>query len=118
MATQSPASYPRGNGCRHAPPAVRGLRLVHSLAAAEVTVINGEAGLRFSKVFREDYLRVSRPQRYDGRGDAQVLDKFIAGLRIYLHIYTESEEHRMLLAWCFLEGEARQLWRSPCDGHE
>ena len=36
-------------------------------------------------------MRLSRPQRYDGRGDAQVLDDFVAGLRTYLHFYTESE---------------------------
>ena len=43
-------------------------------------------------------MRLSRPQRYDGRRDAQVLDEFIADLH---------EEQRVLLASCFLEGEAR-----------
>ena len=38
-------------------------------AMAEVTAINGE---------RDARLRLSRPQRYDGRGDAQVLDEFVA----------------------------------------
>ena len=40
-------------------------------ATAEVTVINGEADARFPKVFREECMRLSRPQRYDCRGDAQ-----------------------------------------------
>ena len=52
-------------------------------ATAEVTVINGEGDARFPKGFREEYMRLSRPQRYDGRGDAQVLDEFVAGLRTY-----------------------------------
>ena len=68
----------------------------HTLA--EVTVINGEGDARVPKVFREEYVRLGRPQRYDGRGDAQVLDEFVAGLRTYLHFYTESEEQRVLLA--------------------
>ena len=67
-------------------------------AMAEVTVINGKGEARFPKVFREECVRRSRPQRYDARGDAQVLDEFVAGLRTYLHFYTESEEHRVLLA--------------------
>ena len=57
-------------------------------------------------------------QRYDGRGDAQVLDEFVAGLRTYPHFYTESEEHIVLLVSCFLEGEARQWWLYLCNGHE
>ena len=77
-------------------------------ATVEVTVINGEADARFPKVLREECMRLSRPQRYDGRGDAQALDEFVAGLRTYLHFCTESEEQRVLLASCFLEGEARQ----------
>ena len=77
---------------------------------AEVIVINGEADARFSKVFRKECMRLGRPQRYDGRGDAQVLDEFVVGLRTYLHFYTESEEQRVLLASCFLEAEARQWW--------
>ena len=40
------------------------------------------------KVLRKECMRLSRPQRYDGRGDAQVLDEFVAGLRTYLHFYT------------------------------
>ena len=87
-------------------------------AMAEVTVINGERDARFPKVFREECMRLSRPQRYDGRGDAQVLDEFAAGLRTYLHFYTEGEEQRVLLASCFLEGEARQWWLYLCNGHE
>ena len=87
-------------------------------AMAEVTVINGEADARFPKVFREDCMRLSRPQRCDGREDAQVLDEFVAGLRTYLHFYTESEEQRVHLASCFLEGEARQWWLYLCNGHE
>ena len=79
-------------------------------ATAELTVINGEEDARFPKVFREQYVLLSRPQRYDGRGDVQVLDEFVAGLRPFLHFYTESEEQRVLLASCFLEGEARQWW--------
>ena len=63
-------------------------------------------------------MRLGRPQRYDGRGDAQVLDEFVANLRTYLHLYTESEEQRVLLASCFLEGEARQWWPYLCNGHE
>ena len=35
-----------------------------------------------------------------------------------LHVYPESEEQRVLLASCFLEGEARQWWLSLCNGHE
>ena len=85
---------------------------------AEVTVINGEADASFPKVFREQCMRLSRPQRYDGRGDAQVLDEFVAGLRVYLHFYTESEEQRVHLALCFLEGEARQWWLYLCNGLE
>ena len=65
-------------------------RAVH--ATAEVTVINGEEHARFPKVFREEYMRLIRPQRYDSREDAQVLDEFSAGLRTYLHFYTEREE--------------------------
>ena len=61
---------------------------------------------------------LSRPPRYDGRIDAQVLDEFVAGLRTYLHFYTESEEQRVHLASCFLEGEARQWWLYLCNGHE
>ena len=52
------------------------------------------------------------------RGDAQVLDEFVAGLWTYLHFYSESEEQRVLLASCFLEGEARQWWLYLCNGHE
>ena len=87
-------------------------------AMAEVTKINDERDARFPKVFREEYMRLSRPQRYDGRGDAQVLDEFVAGLRTYLHFYTESEEQRVLLASCFLEGEALQWWLYLCNAHE
>ena len=72
-------------------------------ATAEGTIINGEADALFPKVFREECIRLSRPQRYEGRGDAQVLDEFVAGLRTYLHFYTESEEQRGLLASYFLE---------------
>ena len=50
-------------------------------ATAKVTVINGEGDARFPKVFREECMRLRRPQRYDGRGEAQVLDEFVAGLR-------------------------------------
>ena len=85
---------------------------------AEVTVINGEADARFPKVFREEYMRLSRPQGYDGRGYAQVLDEVVAGLRTYLHFYTESEEQRVLLASCFPEGEERQWRLYLCNGHE
>ena len=87
-------------------------------ATAGVTVINGEADTRFPKVFREEYMRLSHPQRYDGRGDAQVLDEFVAGLLTYLHFYTESEEQRVLLTSCLLEAEARQWWHYLCNGHE
>ena len=83
----------------HPPPDRRTAGEAHH-AAAEVTVINGETDARFPKVFREECMRLSRPQRYDGRGDAQVLDEFVAGLRIYLHFYTESEEQRVLLVSC------------------
>ena len=81
-------------------------------------MINGEGDARFPKVYREKCMRLSRPQRYDGRGDAQVLDEFVAGLRTYLYFYTESEEQRVLLASCFIEGEARQWWLYLCNGHE
>ena len=87
-------------------------------AAAEVTVISGEANARFPKVFREECMRLRRPQRYDGSGYAQVLDEFVSGLRTYLHFDTESEEQRVLLASCFLEGEARQWWLYLFSGHE
>ena len=87
-------------------------------ATAVVTVINGEGDARFPKVVREECMRLSRPQRYDGRGDAQVRDEFVAGLRAYLHFYTEREEQRVLLASCFLEGEVRQWWLYLCSGHE
>ena len=60
-------------------------------AVAEVTALNGEGDARFPKVVREECMRLSRPPRYDGRGDAQVLDESVAGLRTYLHFYTESE---------------------------
>ena len=84
----------------------------------EVTAINGEADARFPKVFPEACMRLSRPQRYDGTGDAQILDELVAGLRTFLRFYTESEEQRVLLASCFLEGEARQRWLYLCNGHE
>ena len=100
------------------PPAGRQTAGRAAFATAEVTVINGEAEARFLKVFREECMRLSSPQRYDGRGDAQVLDEFDAGLRTYLHFYTQSEEQRVLLALCFLEGEARQWWLYLCNGHE
>ena len=87
-------------------------------ATAEVTVVDGEADAGFPKLFREECMRLSRPQRYDGRGDAQGLDELIAGLLTYLHFYTESEEQIVLLASCFLEGEARQWWLYLCNGHE
>ena len=57
-------------------------------------------------------------RRYDRRGEAQVLDDFVAGLRAHLHFYSESEEQRVLLASCFLEAEARQWWLYLCNGHE
>ena len=63
-------------------------------------------------------MRLSHPQRYDGRGNAQVLDEFVAGLKTYLHFYTESEEQSVLLVSCFLEGEAWQWWLYLCNGHE
>ena len=50
-------------------------------ATAEVPVVNGEGDALFAKVFREECMHLSRPQRYDGREDAQVLDEFVAGLR-------------------------------------
>ena len=87
-------------------------------AMAEVTVINGKGDARFPEVFREACMRLSRLPRYDGRGDAQVLDEFVAGLRTHLHFDTESEEQRELLASCFVEGEARQWWLYLCNGHE
>ena len=87
-------------------------------ATTKVNVIKGEADARFPKVFRKECMRLSCSQRYDGRGDAQVLDEFVAGLRTYLHFYTESEEQRVLLASCLLEGEARQWWFYLCNGHE
>ena len=89
-----------------------------ALAMAEVTVINDEGDARFPKVLREACFRLSRPQRYGGRGDAQVLDEFVAGLRTYLYFYTESEEQRVLLASCVLEGEAQQWWLYLCNGHK
>lgn len=91
---------------------------VAALAAAEVQDFNREADSRFPKLFREECMRLSRPPRYDGRGDARVLDEFVAGLRTYLHFYTDSEEQRVLLASCFLEGEARQWWLYLCNGQE
>ena len=72
-----------------------------SLAMAEVTAINGEGDARFPKVVREECMRLSRPPKYDGRGDAQVLDEFVAGLRAYLHFYTESEEQRVFWPHAF-----------------
>ena len=65
-------------------------------AMTEVTVINDEGDASFPKVFREECMLLSRPPRYDGRGDAQLLDEFVAGLRTYLHFYTETEEQRVL----------------------
>ena len=85
-------------------------------ATTEVTVINGEEDARFPMVFREERMCLNRPQRYDGRGDAQVLDEFVAGLRAYLHFYTETEEQRVHLASCFLEGEARQRGTNDREG--
>ena len=81
-------------------------------------MINGEGDARFPKVFREACMRLSRPPRYDGRGDAQLLDEFVAGLRTYLHFYTGSDDHRVLLAACLIDGEARQWWLYLCNGHE
>ena len=63
-------------------------------------------------------MRPSRPQRYDGREDAQALDEFITGLWTYLRFDTEIEEQRVLLASRFLEGKARQWWFYLCNGHE
>ena len=57
---------------------------------AEVTVLNGEGDARFPKVFREECMSLSRPQRYDGRGDAQVLNEFVAGLRTNVNGLTPS----------------------------
>ena len=88
-----------------------------ALATAEATVINGEANSRFPKVFREECMHLNRPQSYDGRGDAQVLDEFVGGLRTYLRFYTESEQQRVPLASCFLEDEARQWGPYLCNGH-
>ena len=87
-----------------------------ALATAYVAVINRGADLRFPQIFREAGMQLSRPQVCGGRGDAQVLDKSVAGLRTYLHFYTQSEEQRMLLASCFLEDEARQWWLYLCNG--
>ena len=67
-------------------------------ATAEVTAINGKGGACFPKIVREECMPLSRPQRYGGRGVVQVLDEFVAGLRTYLHFYTEREEQRVLLA--------------------
>ena len=63
-------------------------------------------------------MHLSHPQKYDGRGDAQLLDEFVAGLRTYLHFYTESEEQRVLLVSCFLEDEARKWCLYLCNCHE
>ena len=64
-------------------------------ATAEVNAINGEGDARFPKVIREECMRLSRPPRYDGRGDAQVLDEFVASLRMPLfgdcHIFKIHE---------------------------
>ena len=87
-------------------------------AKAEVTAVKDKADACFPKVFREECTRLGRPQRYDGREDAQVLDEFAAGLRPFLHFYTESEEQGVPLASCVLEGEARQWWLYLCNGHE
>ena len=80
-----------------------------ALATAEVTVIKGEANSRFSKVSEEDRLRLSRPQRYDGGGDAQILDEFFASPRTYPHVYTENEEQTTLSASCVLEGKTSRI---------
>ena len=61
-------------------------------------------------------MRLSRPQRSEKRGEAQVLDELVAGLRTYLRFNTVSEEQRMPLASCFLESEAQQWWLYLCDG--
>ena len=55
----------------------------HTTAGAAAT--NEKADAHFPRVFREECMRLSHPQRYDGRGHAQVLDEFVAGLRTYLH---------------------------------
>ena len=88
-----------------------------ALATAEMTVINGEANSRFPELCRDKCMRPKLPQRRDSRGEAQVLDEFVVGLRIYLHFYIESEEQRVLLVPCFI-GEARQWWLYFCNGQE
>ena len=72
-------------------------------------MIKGEADLRFPRGVPKERMRLSRPQRYAGRGDAQVLDVFVAG---------KCEEQRVRLASCVLEGQARQWWLYLCNGHE
>ena len=63
-------------------------------------------------------MRRRRPQRYDGRGGAQALEEFITNLHTHLLFDTESQEQRVLLASCFLKGEARQWWLYFCNRHE
>ena len=79
-------------------------------------MINREGDARFAKVFREECLRLSRPQGYDGR-DAQVLDEFAAGVGTYLDFCTESKQ-RVPMASCFLQGHARQWWLYLFNGYK
>lgn len=89
-----------------------------ALATAEVREVRMETDSRLPRLFREECMRLSRPPRYDGRGDARVLDEFVMGLRTYLHCYGDTEEQRVHLASWLLEGEARDWWVLLCKGQE
>lgn len=61
--------------------------------------------------WRAEYVRLCRPDKYDGRRDQGIIDEFVTSLRDYFASHRGSEEQKILMASRLLEGEAREWWR-------
>ena len=67
---------------------------------------------------KEEFTRMCRPLKFDGRGGPDILEDFINSLEEYFSFFSESvpEKKKVYLASRQLEGEAWEWWRSSRQG--
>lgn len=68
-----------------------------------------------SKNLVNECMSICRPPIYDGRRDHEVIERFLDRLGRYLRLFQDSEEEKVLLASCFLDGDAGKWWSSLCE---
>ena len=68
-----------------------------------------------SKSLVNECLSICRPPIYDGRRDHEVIERFLNRVERYLRLFPDTEEEKVYLAACFLDGDAQTWWSSACE---